>query len=231
PGPIHRFVPPLGSGIRVDTAVTSGSVISDRYDSMIAKLVVTGRNRDEAIARGQRALAEMQIEGVPTTQSLHQNILASDRFRSANLSVGFLADEPEVVPAPALQSALEPDAPSPWSEQVVEVNGKRFTVRRPASHAQPASTSSSPRPKRNRSRHSNTLSNTSGPLLASPYQGSVLRVVRQPGDTVTVGQTVLVIEAMKMENEIAAHCDGTLVSVLPQPGTSVRIGDPLFVIE
>ncbi|HRA48081.1 MAG TPA: acetyl-CoA carboxylase biotin carboxyl carrier protein subunit, partial [Thermomicrobiales bacterium] len=87
------------------------------------------------------------------------------------------------------------------------------------------------RPKRNRSRHSNTLSNTSGPLLASPYQGSVLRVVRQPGDTVTVGQTVLVIEAMKMENEIAAHCDGTLVSVLPQPGTSVRIGDPLFVIE
>ncbi|HRA46806.1 MAG TPA: biotin carboxylase N-terminal domain-containing protein, partial [Thermomicrobiales bacterium] len=162
PGPIHRFVPPLGTGIRVDTAVTSGSVISDRYDSMIAKLVVTGRNRDEVIARGQRALAEMQIEGVPTTQALHQNILASDRFQSANLSVGFLADEPGVVPAPALQSALEPDAPEPWSEQVVEVNGKRFSVRRPASHSLPTSTSSSPRPKRNRSRHSNTLSNTSG---------------------------------------------------------------------
>ena len=94
PGRVTRFVPPLGPGIRVDTAVESGSVISERYDSMIAKLVATGPCREIAIARMRRALDEIVIEGVPSTIPLHRNVMASSAFQDAGLSTSFLMDVP-----------------------------------------------------------------------------------------------------------------------------------------
>jgi acetyl-CoA/propionyl-CoA carboxylase biotin carboxyl carrier protein len=230
PGTVTRFVPPLGPGVRIDTATDSGSVISPRYDSLIAKLVITGSSREEAIDRGRRALSELIVEGVPTTRDLHRNILDSASFVLGDLSTSFLLDEPDVVPvASELTSPSESEDDIDWSEQIIEVNGRRFAVRLPAANGTAAAQSK--RPRRERKRHAAGATAADGPVLASPFQGSVLRVNRQIGETVEVGDSILVVEAMKMENDVRAHRSGQLTVIKPAIGTSVRIGDPLFTIE
>jgi acetyl-CoA/propionyl-CoA carboxylase biotin carboxyl carrier protein len=230
PGTVSRFAPPLGPGIRVDTAVVeSGSAISDRYDSMIAKIVATGRNREEAIARMSRALAETVIDGPPSTLELHRAVMASDVFRRADLSTAFLSDCPGLIPAPVASSASTADDPQEWQEQIVEVNGRRFAVRIPAGDTRQAKATvrrTSTRGGGKRRRAAN-----GAPALMSPLQGSVLRTVRAVGDVVVAGEPVLVLEAMKMENEIVAHRPGRLSELVPAIGAAVRVGDHLFTIE
>jgi acetyl-CoA/propionyl-CoA carboxylase biotin carboxyl carrier protein len=230
PGTITRFASPLGPGVRVDTACSDGTVISPRYDSLIAKLVVTGANREEAIQRGIRALGEMVVEGVPTTRELHQNILGNERFVRADLSTAFLNEEPGVIPAPAVSAETTSlDEPDGWSERVIEINGRRFTVRVPEQVA--SRSAGSDRKKRERIRAHTSSGAADGPTLPSPFQGSVLRIGRQVGEAVAAGDPVLVVEAMKMENDVRAHRSGTLIAISPTVGTSVRVGDPLFTIE
>jgi acetyl-CoA/propionyl-CoA carboxylase, biotin carboxylase, biotin carboxyl carrier protein len=229
PGPVARFVPPLGPGIRVDTAIESGSVISDRYDSMIAKIVATGRDRGEAIARMRRALEETVIDGPPSTLGLQRAVMASDAFQRAELSTAFLGDRPDLIPAPVRTPASTADEPEEWREQIVEVNGRRFSVRIPAGNAHQAK--STVKRMSSRGGAKRRIAVNGAPALLSPLQGSVLRVVRAVGDVVAAGEPVLVLEAMKMENEIVAHRPGRLSELLPAIGAAVRVGDHLFTIQ
>lgn len=228
PGRISRFVAPLGPGIRVDTAVESGTVISDRYDSMIAKLVASGPTRDIAIARMERALSDMIVEGVPSTIPLHRNLLASTAFRDAALSTSFLIENPAVVPAPVGESGSQIEPESEWIEHVVEINGRRFQVRVAGNSAQGVLTPAQ-RPKRTR-QSTGRRANSGGPTFLSPIQGSVLRVMKATGDAVVAGDPVIVVEAMKMENELRAPCDGIIGELAVAIGESVKVGDHLFTI-
>ena len=215
PGLVARFAPPLGPGVRVDTAIESGAVISDRYDSMIAKIVATGRTRDEAICRMSRALAETAIDGPPTTLALHQSIMSSAAFQRAELSTSFLIDHQELIPAPAADLPEHDTGAREWQEQTVEVNGRCFSVRVPAA----ASRKGAPAPRRTPRKPSSPGSSANGtPTFTSPLQGSVLRISRNIGDVVSVGDPVRVLEAMKMENEIAAHRSGRLSEIVPAVG-------------
>ena len=229
PGPISRFVPPLGPGIRVDTAIESGSVISDRYDSLIAKIVATGRDRNEAVDRMRRALAETVIDGSPSTLELHKAVMASDPYRRADLSTSFLNDCPQVIPPPVKTATSDEDDSPEWQEQIVEVNGRRFSVRIPD-----VGVVQSKSPARRKSSRRATIRGSAAnglPAFKSPLQGSVLRIARAVGDVVAEGEPVMVLEAMKMENEILAHRPGRLSEVVPVIGSAVRVGDHLFTIE
>ena len=229
PGRVTRFVPPLGPGIRVDTAVESGSVISERYDSMIAKLVATGPSREIAIARMRRALDEIVIEGVPSTIPLHRNVMASSAFQDARLSTSFLMDIAEVIPPPADHDKVEIPDSDAWTERTIEVNGRRFHVRVPGSPG-PGTVHATARPKRASRQPSMTIT-AGGPKFASPIQGSVLRIHKGVGDVVAIGDPVMVVEAMKMENELRAQRDGVLIEIPVSIGASVKVGDHLFTVD
>jgi acetyl-CoA/propionyl-CoA carboxylase biotin carboxyl carrier protein len=228
PGTVTKFVAPLGPGIRVDTAIASGAAISPRYDSLIAKLITQAGTRENAIARMRRALGEIEIEGVASTVPLHRNIMASAAFHSANLSTSFLIDHPEVVPPPAPVETQDA-SDNQWSEQIIEVNGRRFQVRVPAVPKNGVRPDPGAR-RRDRIRHP-ARGAASGPEFASPIQGSVLRLLKSVGDAVRAGDPILVVEAMKMENELRAQRDGQVTALAVQIGASVKVGDHLFTID
>jgi acetyl-CoA/propionyl-CoA carboxylase biotin carboxyl carrier protein len=228
PGLVRRFVAPLGPGIRVDTAVESGSIISDRYDSLIAKVVATGSTRDLANERMRRALDEMVVEGVPSTKSLHRNILASADFQNAALSTSFLADHEDVIPAAANLGTMDAAVDTEWVERVVEVNGRRFQVRLADDLTRTTERAAS-RPKR-KSRPRGNHGTGGGPNFLSPIQGSVLRISKTVGDAVVAGDPIMVVEAMKMENELRAQRDGVISELPVAVGASVKVGDHLFSI-
>ncbi len=185
-----------------------------------------GRDRDEAIARMARALAEFEVGDVPTTIPFHRAVMAHPAFKAGAVSTSFLDDHPEVVPPPAAVSPdSAPEVPSP-TELVAEVNGRRFAVRLsglPAIGAgRPQATKPGPRRASSRGGSAN---GGSGPEVVSPLQGTVVRVLVEPGQAVRAGEPVCVVEAMKMENELASHRDGTVEAVLVATGQAVAIGD------
>jgi acetyl-CoA/propionyl-CoA carboxylase biotin carboxyl carrier protein len=228
PGQITRFVAPAGPGIRIDTAVFDGAVISDRYDSLIAKLVATGPTRDHAIARMLRALSEIVIEGVPSTVALHGRIVTAAPFRAGELSTSFLVDNPDVVPPPAGRADRTVEQEPDWTERMLEVNGRLFRVRIPAGSLDGAPPDESRSRTRARKRHAH---GPTGPRFESPIQGAVLRVFKAVGDDVSAGDPVMVVEAMKMENELRAQRAGRLTELAVAVGASVKVGDHLFTIE
>jgi len=236
PGTVSRFRPPAGPGIRVDAAMDDGIAIHPAYDSLIAKLIAWGRDRNEAIARMRRALAEFVIEGVPTTIPFHQRVMDHPAFQAGEVTTTFLAEHPDVLPPPATPAPAERQVPVPARELVVEVNGRRLTVRvhGEVSTALPAATPPPRRPPtpRHRLPHAGSGGHATadGAELTSPLQGTVVRVAVTPGTPVRRGDLICVVEAMKMENEIAAHREGTVVAVHVEPGHAVRIGTVLATI-
>ena len=229
-GSVTRFSPPLGPGVRIDTAMKDGAVISERFDSMVAKLVVWGRDRDQAISRGKRALDELVVDGLPTTRHLHRNILESCLFASGPVTTSFLQDAPEVIPPPEVVTPGEISDEANWTEKTIEVNGRQFRVRVPDLPSAALQVPTARRKRRSGSQRV-AVGASNEATFVSPYQGSVLRIAKAIGDSVSEGDLVLVIEAMKMENEIAAHRGGTLIALQPANGASVKIGEPLFTIE
>ena len=223
PGTITRFHPPAGMGVRVDSAAESGSSIHPAYDSLIAKVVAWGRDRGEATARMHRALIELDVAGVPTTRDFHLRLLDHPDWQHGAATTTFLDRHPEVLPPPAdSNSAVEPGSNDPF-DVITEVDGRRFEVRvhggtKPATSNVPLQRPKSlPKPATNRA--------ADDALLRSPIQGTVVRVAVKPGESVTIGQTVCVVEAMKMENDVTAHRAGVLATVAARPGMAVRVGD------
>ncbi len=234
PGVVSRYREPSGFGVRVDGAVGEGDAVLAQYDSLVAKLIAWGRSREEALSRMTRALADFQIEGPPTTIPLHRNLMAHPVFVKGQATTTFLADHADVLPIPS--PASEPPASgsdvSPSLDLVVEVDGRRFTT---TVHGLPAiTTTSNPVLARKRAPASRSgpraATQANGDDLASPIQGTVIRLAVQDGDVIEAGQVVCVIEAMKMENEVAAHKAGVLSSLAIDVGATVTVGQVIASI-
>lgn len=234
PGPVHVFKAPGGPGVRVDTGVQSGDVISGSFDSMLAKLIVTGATRAEALARSRRALTEMEVHGLPTVLAFHRKIVDEPAFIGADGKFGVYTRWIETEwnnDIPEWNGISEtPGAASSRNNVVVEVNGKRIEVSLP-SHlggALPAA-SAGAAPKRKIHASANTAK--SGKSVLATMQSSVVKISVAEGDEVEVGQTVIVLEAMKMEQPIKAHKAGTISNIQAVVGTTVPANTLLMDIE
>jgi acetyl-CoA/propionyl-CoA carboxylase biotin carboxyl carrier protein len=233
PGTIGAYREPAGFGVRVDGALGQGDAVQPRYDSLIAKLVTWGRNRDEAILRMSRALGDFAIDGVPTTIPFHIKVMRHPDFRSGRATTTFLAEYPEVLPAPADHPALaSPNGGldvTPLS-LVVEVNGRRFETTVHGLSGVSTGAGETQRKRARRSGRANAGSTAGGDDLVSPIHGTVIRIPVAPGDQVEAGQVICVVEAMKMENELVAHKAGTIGSIPLEAGASVAIGQVVATI-
>ncbi|HVA89277.1 MAG TPA: acetyl-CoA carboxylase biotin carboxylase subunit [Chloroflexota bacterium] len=229
PGLITRYRPPTGPGIRVDSAAFQGYAIPPHYDSMIGKLVAWGRDREEAIARMDRALAQFQIGGVPSTIAFHRLALADPDFVAGGVATTFVGglDLAGLSPYVPEASTPSPDPGGPAAldggeSYLVEVNGKQFSVKVAADGVRVRGS------KRGARRH--TTGEADGAVV-SPMHGVVLRVAVEAGQRVESGDLLLTIEAMKMENEVLAPRPGTVVKLGAAPGTTVDVGTLLAVVE
>ncbi len=232
PGTITAYREPAGFGVRVDSAMVSGGTIHAGYDSLIAKLVTWGRDREEAIARMQRCLADYVIEGVPTTIPFDQLALAEPEFLERGATTTFVGDHPELIPPPQEAASMETPEETHRERLLVEINGQRFDV--VVHGGEPTvsvGTATRSRPSRRSAGSKAAASNGGGNDLVSPIQGTVIRVEVAEGDAIEAGALICVVEAMKMENELVAHQAG-LVSSLPiSVGEGIKVGDLVATIE
>ncbi|HEX6423118.1 MAG TPA: acetyl-CoA carboxylase biotin carboxylase subunit [Acidimicrobiales bacterium] len=239
PGPIHTLRVPQGFGVRWDGGYEAGDEVSQFYDNLVGKLICWGADRDVAIARTIRALDELEIEGLATTVPADLAILRHPDFVAGEHSTKWVEDRLDLsstVAAPATAGdGGEPPEPKVRRDVDVEVNGRRFgvTVWVPESQAGAAiapagGAKAAPRPRR--SAGASAAAAGSG-AVAVPMQGTIVKVLVAPGEAVEVGQTVCVLEAMKMENNIAADRSGTVKEVKVEAGQSVGTGDVVVVIE
>ena len=229
PGTVTRLEAPLGPGVRLDTGLRSGSTIAREYDSMIAKLVVWGEDRDIACERLRIALDELVVEGVPTTIPFHRLAVMNAAFRAsehATSSVEREWDLSSLVPSPL--PAPEPDPSTRRREETVtvEVNDRRFQVR-VLSQVRAARGG---RRRIGSARPGSTPTSSSGELLA-PMQGTIIGYAVEPGARVTAGDPIVTLEAMKMENTLRSPVTGTVSATGIAPGTVVQPGALLAMIE
>jgi len=240
PGTVTVWSPPSGPGVRLESGVVTGSVIGGAFDSMLAKLVVTGRDRQEAIERSRRALAEFQVEGMPTVIPFHRAVVADPAFAPADPEQPFTiftrwieTEFVNTIPAWTGPAADAAEAPARQTV-VVEVAGRRLEVTVPEGFAA-GSGSGAPgsgvrrAPKRSASRAAAAA--VSGDALTSPMQGTIVKLEVSDGQTVAVGDLVMVLEAMKMEQPITAHKAGTITSLAAEVGQTVSSGAVLCEIK
>jgi acetyl-CoA/propionyl-CoA carboxylase, biotin carboxylase, biotin carboxyl carrier protein len=233
PGPIQRLVPPLGPWVRLDTGSESGSEVPRDYDSLIAKLIVWAETRDGARARMSRALEDLVIDGIPTTVPFHVLAMTHPQFAAGEHSTSSVEREWDL-------SGLQPQAPAgdgadphePSRQVTVEVGGRRLEVTVFGELGGSGGTSSSPAaPRRTRSAAGAGRASASSEDLVAPMQGTVVKYAVEVGDTVAAGETVVVLEAMKMENTIVAHRDGVVTVLGFDAGDVVESGVSLARIE
>jgi acetyl-CoA/propionyl-CoA carboxylase biotin carboxyl carrier protein len=241
PGPVKLFKAPSGPGVRVDTGVESGDEISGSFDSMVAKLIVTGANRTEALARARRALSEMQVVGLPTVLPFHQKIVNDPAFIGEETADGvgkfgiytrwieteFVND----IAAFDGEHHVSVDA-AERSSVVVEVGGKRVEVSLPGnlfSGATGGGSAASAPTKRKAGVVSGTGGN--GNTVKAPMQSTVVKVAVAVGDKVAKGDLVVVLEAMKMEQPLNAHKDGVIKTISVAVGETVPAGTALLEFE
>ncbi len=229
PGRITRLRLPSGPGVRVDSGVVEGDTVGGVFDSLLLKLIVTGADRQQAVARARRALDELEIEGVATVAAFHRAVLRDPAFvpeGDGPFSVYTCWIEEEFADrlaelAPATTAEPEPDD-SDLERVVVEVSGKRLEVVLPASLAA-LRTGPGPRP-RPPIRRAVPRAAGGGNALTSPMQGTIVAVAVAEGDQVAEGDLVVVLEAMKMEQPLVAHRAGTVTGLSTQPGSAVSAG-------
>ena len=236
PGPITKLRVASGYGTRWDGGYEEGDEISQYYDNLTGKLCVWGRNRDIAIARMIRALEETEIEGVATTIPADLAILRHPDFQALTHSTKWVEDTLDLTgvgAAPATGGEVEAE-PKVRRDVDVEVNGKKFAVALyvPESQLAPVSggPAAKPRPKRGGASAGGAGAAGSG-KIAVPMQGTIVKVNVEVGQSVSAGDAVVVLEAMKMENNVAADIDGTIAAVNVEPGQSVAAGEIVVVIE
>jgi acetyl-CoA/propionyl-CoA carboxylase, biotin carboxylase, biotin carboxyl carrier protein len=235
PGTIARLRVPSGPGVRWDGGYQEGDTISQYYDNLVGKLVVWAPDRERAIARMVRALSEFEVSGIKTTIPAHLALLQTAEFATASHSTKWVEDEVDAATfaLPTTGLAVPPPADddrAPFVERTVpvEVDGRRFSVKVWLPDQPTAAAASRARPKRTVA--SGTGAAGSGTITA-PMQGTIVKVLVEAGTQVDVGQVILVLEAMKMENNINAETTGTVKEIRVAAGDSVGTGDILAVIE
>ena len=238
PGTITEWNPPSGPGVRFDGGYVAGDTVPQAYDSLIGKLVVTGATREQALERSRRALAEFTVTGMPTVLPFHRAVVSDPAFAGPEFSVHtrwieteFSADlEPQEISPPA---AEEEDR----SRLTVEVGGKRLEVTIPAvlavsgSGSSPAPGSAPAARASRRSRSGGGVSKAAGDSLVTPMQGTIVKIVAEEGTVVSSGDTVVILEAMKMEQPLAAHKDGTVTSLAVTVGQTVTADSEICQIK
>ena len=234
PGAIASYREPAGPGVRVDSGVEAGSEVTPMYDPMVAKLIVWDVDREHATRRMLRALAEYEVGGLTTLIPFHEAILATEQWARGETCRDLMEDKKwlkTTAPAEAEAPEVPEGAEVVARDYKVEVSGKLFDVKvigEAAAGGAPAGNGKRP-PKRERK--AGGAASASSESLPSPLQGTVLKVAVEQGASVEEGDLICVIEAMKMENEIAAHRSGKVTALNVAQGAAVSSGDVLAVIE
>ncbi|WP_207454683.1 acetyl/propionyl/methylcrotonyl-CoA carboxylase subunit alpha [Herbiconiux sp. SYSU D00978] len=236
PGPVHVFKAPGGPGVRVDSGVAAGDVISGAFDSLLAKLIVTGATREEALERSRRALDEFEVAGLPTVLPFHRSIVRDPAFAPADgqpfsVYTRWIETEYDNQIEPWSGSLGSPDglvAEAARSNVVVEVGGKRIEVSLPG-RMLGGQSSARPTPPRRRGGSSSVVTAT-GDSVKSPMQATIVKLAVGEGDRVVKGDLVVVLEAMKMEQPLMAHRDGVVARVNGAVGATVSAGHVLLDI-
>ena len=232
PGTVNELKVPHGFGIRWDGGYEAGDTVSQFYDNLVGKLIVWGSDRATAISRMRSALVELEVGGIATTAAAHSAILASPDFQAGEHSTKWVEESLDlsdvVGKASGSDQQTEEDEPRVRKDVVLEVNGKRFEVAAwvPEVAGVAVKTSSKPR------RAASSAGGTAGSgQVAVPMQGTIVKVLVEVGQEVAEGDAVVVLEAMKMENNINADKAGSVVEVKVSPGDTVGAGDIVIVIE
>jgi acetyl-CoA/propionyl-CoA carboxylase biotin carboxyl carrier protein len=226
PGTVTQLRLPEGPGVRVDTGVESGSAISGNFDSLLAKVIITGETRVEAIERARRALDEMIVEGMATALPFHRAIVRDPAFVDFTVHTRWIETEWNNT-VPPFTSPSESDAAEPRQTIVVEVGGKRLEVSLPASFG-PAEQKAKPVQRKAKKGASVAAG---GDALTAPMQGTIVKLTVSEGDTVAAGDTVVVLEAMKMEQPLTAHKAGVVTGLKAAVGEVVQSGAILCEIK
>ncbi len=242
PGTVTLFAPPTGPGVRLDAGVETGSVIGPAWDSLLAKLIVTGRDREQALQRARRALAEFTVEGMATAIPFHRAVVTDPAFApeihgsAAPFTVYTRWIETEfdnTIPA-FTGAAVDGEESDTRETVVVEVGGKRIEVSLPSSlgvSTAPAASASATGKAKRRVGVKKAGAAVSGDTLASPMQGTIVKVAVEEGQVVAEGELIVVLEAMKMEQPLNAHKAGTVVGLKAEIGASVSSGAALCEIK
>ena len=236
PGTITRLLNPTGPGVRIDSGVEQGDIISGNFDSMLSKLIVTGATRAQALQRSRRALEEMVVEGIPTVIPFDLAVVTDPDFAPAEgpfkvhtrwIETAFVNNIPAWTPAGG--EAETADA-GERQRVVVEVGGKRLEVMLPASLGT-VSGGGKPAKAKKRSRGAGTVALAGGNALTSPMQGTIVKVAVAEGERVSEGDLVVVLEAMKMEQPLTAHRSGIVIGLAAAAGETVAAGAVIAMIE
>ncbi|MBM0261249.1 biotin carboxylase N-terminal domain-containing protein [Corynebacterium macginleyi] len=230
PGTIVKYSEPAGPGVRVDSGVVQGSVIGGQFDSMLAKLIVWGPDRETALRRSARALSEYQVEGLPTVLPFDRAIVADPAFTAENGSFDVYtkwieeAWDNQLTPH---DDSTDAEAGAPEASQVhtVEIDGRRIEVSLPATFGITGAR------KRKKRKGAGAKASVSGDAVTAPMQGTVIKVNVEEGQEVNEGDIVVVLEAMKMENPVKAHKSGTVTGLAVEAGTSTTKGAQLLEIK
>ncbi len=236
PGHVTTFRPPSGPGVRVDSGVEAGGEVVGAFDSMLAKLVVTGASRRQALERSRRALAEFVVDGMPTVLPFHRVVVTDPAFAPATDDEAFTVHTRWIETefdnnVPAYDgTAAEPAAAADRERVVVEVGGRRLEVVLPAGLVVgPAAATGRAKPARRTGKATGAAA--SGDSLTSPMQGTIVKVVAEDGQQVAAGDPVVVLEAMKMEQPLNAHKAGTITGLSAEVGATVNHGAVICEIK
>lgn len=234
PGTVTGYHEPSGPGVRVDSGVREGSVVGGQFDSMLAKLIVYGEDRTEALERSRRALDEYTVEGMPTVLPFHRLIVSDPAFigdeDGFSVYTKWIEEEWDnpIEPFTDPTETADEDGTDPNHKVVVEINGRRVEIALPSSLSLGGFT---PRRKTRKRRATGKATAASGDAVLAPMQGTVIKVNVSEGDEVAEGDVVAVLEAMKMENPVKAHKAGTVTGLTAEEGAGVTKGEQLLEIK
>jgi acetyl-CoA/propionyl-CoA carboxylase biotin carboxyl carrier protein len=235
PGTLTKWAPPSGPGVRLDGGYEEGETIPGAFDSLIAKLIVSGRDRTQALERSRRALDEFVVDGMPTVIPFHAAVVRDAAFigdgNSFSVYTQWIETDFDNQIEPYAGSSAEAPEPEERHKVTVEVGGRRLEVVLPGglSAVGGAGPGQAKKPKRSAGKKAGAT--VSGDAVTSPMQGTIVKVTVSEGDSVEEGETIVVLEAMKMEQPIKAHKAGTVNGLKAEVGSGVTNGEVICEIK
>jgi acetyl-CoA/propionyl-CoA carboxylase biotin carboxyl carrier protein len=238
PGTVESIAYPAGPGVRVDAGVEAGSVVGGNFDSLLAKLIVTGSDRAQALERSRRALAEFQVGGMATVLEFHRLVVEDPAFTASEekdflVHTRWIETEWDNTVPPFEGGAGADEETAPRQSVVVEVGGRRLEISLPGDLALGGGNGgggASGKAPRKRSGKGGGAK-VSGDAVTAPMQGTIIKVAVSDGDQVSAGDLIVVLEAMKMENPVTAHKDGTVTGLSAEAGSSITQGTVVCEIK